>query len=190
MPDVVFISRLIDTLEASYHIDPTRIYANGMSNGGGMAFVLSCTLPERIAAVGLVSPGLYPASDWCKDPRPLPVIAFHGTADPIAPYNGGMPRFGDETLPSVPGFMADWARRNRCGSTPTVAAIAADVTRLQYSGCAEDAAVVLYTLHGEGHQWPGGKRIAEPWLVGPYSDSLDATRQMWAFFVAHPLPRN
>jgi poly(3-hydroxybutyrate) depolymerase len=34
--DVLFISDLIDKLEAEYNIDPNRIYANGMSNGGGM----------------------------------------------------------------------------------------------------------------------------------------------------------
>src|SRR5204863_7766187 len=41
--DVRFISDLIDTLSASYNIDSTRIYANGLSNGGGMSFALSCT---------------------------------------------------------------------------------------------------------------------------------------------------
>ena len=61
MPDVIFISDLIDKVEASYNIDKTRIYANGMSNGGGMAFVLSCTLSDRIAAVGMVSAGLDPS---------------------------------------------------------------------------------------------------------------------------------
>jgi polyhydroxybutyrate depolymerase len=76
MPDVIFISELIDKLEASYNIDKTRIYANGMSNGGGMAFVLSCTMSDRIAAVGMVSAGLYPEWNWCTDHRPVPVIAF------------------------------------------------------------------------------------------------------------------
>jgi len=60
MPDVIFIAELIDKMEASYSIDKTRIYANGMSNGGGMAFVLSCTLSDRVAAVGMVSAGLDP----------------------------------------------------------------------------------------------------------------------------------
>jgi polyhydroxybutyrate depolymerase len=52
--DVRFISELIDKLEKAYNIDPARIYANGFSNGGGMAFVLSCALSDRIAAVGMV----------------------------------------------------------------------------------------------------------------------------------------
>ena len=89
MPDVIFISELIDKLEASYNIDRARIYANGLSKGGGMAFVLSCTLSDRIAAVGMVSAGLDPGWDWCTDHRPVPVIAFHGTADPLCLYNGG-----------------------------------------------------------------------------------------------------
>src|SRR2546421_1861812 len=50
--DVRFISELIDTLEARYNIDPRMIYANGLSNGGGVAFVLSCTLPHRVGAGG------------------------------------------------------------------------------------------------------------------------------------------
>jgi polyhydroxybutyrate depolymerase len=189
MPDVIFISELIDKLEASYNIDKTRIYANGMSNGGGMAFVLSCTMSDRIAAVGMVSAGLYPEWNWCTDHRPVPVIAFHGTADLICPYNGGRTKFGDDIFPSVPSFMANWARRNRCGPNPMESAFAADVTRLQYTDCADDASVVLYTVKGEGHQWPGGKPIVAKWLVGPYSHSIDATRQMWAFFREHALPR-
>jgi polyhydroxybutyrate depolymerase len=188
MPDVIFISDLIEKVEASYNIDKTRIYANGMSNGGGMTFVLSCTLSDRIAAVGMVSAGLDPGWNWCTDHRPVPVIAFHGTADRICPYNGGPPKFGDGLLPSVPSFMANWAQRNQCGRTPIESAVAADVTRLEYTNCADDARVVLYTINGEGHQWPGGKAIAAQWLVGPYSRSIDATRQMWAFFREHQLP--
>lgn len=190
MPDVLFISQLIDRMESTYHIDKTRIFANGMSNGGGMAFVLSCTLSDRIAAIGMVSPGLYPQSSWCTDRRPVPVIAFHGTADPIAPYNGGRSKFGDDLFPSVPDFMTSWARRNRCGPKPIESAIAADVTQLSYPDCAVGAAVLLLTIQGEGHQWPGGKPIAAQWMVGPYCNGINATRQMWAFFQAHPLTTN
>ena len=40
--DSKFIADLIDSLSVRYNIDPTRIFANGLSNGGGMAFALSC----------------------------------------------------------------------------------------------------------------------------------------------------
>lgn len=92
-------------------------------------------------------------------------------------------------FPSIPDFMANWSRRNQCGPNPIESAIAADVTRLQYTHCASDADVVLYTIKGEGHQWPGGKRVAAEWMLGPYSRSIDATRQMWAFFREHHLTR-
>jgi polyhydroxybutyrate depolymerase len=187
MPDVIYLSALIDKLEGSYNIDPTRIYANGMSNGGGMAFVLSCTLSDRIAAVGLVSAGLDPGWNWCPDHRPVPVISFHGTADPVCPYNGGWSKLAGGTFPSVPGFMATWSRRNHCG--PLIeSTIGAEVTRLQYTACADNADVQLYSVKGEGHQWPGGQRVPAEWLLGPHSRSIDATKQMWAFFREHPLP--
>jgi polyhydroxybutyrate depolymerase len=187
MPDVIFISQLIDKLEADYNIDRARIYANGMSNGGGMAFVLSCTMSDRIAAVGMVSAGLDPGWSWCTDHRPVPVIAFHGTADPICPYNGGYSKLAGGSFPSVPRFMANWSRRNQCGANPIESAVAADVTRLQYTDCANEADVVLYTIKGEGHQWPGGTPVKAQWMVGPFSRSIDATRLMWAFFREHPL---
>lgn len=187
--DVRFIAELIDTLRSGYNIDPARIYANGMSNGGGLAFVLSCTLPDRIAAVGMVAPAQALPSDWCAGTRPVPMIAFHGTADPIAPYAGGP--LGDPfnpvkpVFPAARDFAASWAERNRCAGTPVQSTIAPDVTRLDYLDCAEGAAVRLHTIAGGGHSWPGGKPMPK-WRVGSTSNSIDATSEMWAFFREHP----
>ena len=186
MPDVVFISELIDTLQASYNIDPARIYANGLSNGGGATFVLSCTLSHRIAAFGPVAAAVTLPPDWCDGGRPAPMIAFHGTGDRITPYHGAKVWIAPRPFPSVPEWTATWARRNRCAPTPIESVASADATRREYSGCADDASVVLYTIHGGGHTWPGGPPMPE-WLVGPTSPSIDATRLMWAFFQAHPL---
>jgi polyhydroxybutyrate depolymerase len=188
MKDVRFISELIDKLEADYNIDPARIYANGLSNGGGMSFVLSCTMSDRIAAVGLVASAQTLPWNWCTDHRAVPMIAFHGTADPMAPYNGGASWVVDGALPSIPTWAANWARRNRCNAKPIESAVAADVTRREYTNCADNAAVVLYTIRGGGHTWPGGQQLPE-WFCGPTSRSIDASSQMWAFFRAHPLAR-
>ena len=68
--DVRFIADLIDTLRATYNIDPTRIYADGLSNGAGMAFVLSCALSDRIAAVGMVSSALLIPFESCAKRPP------------------------------------------------------------------------------------------------------------------------
>lgn len=186
MPDVVFISDLIDALQRSYSIDATRVYVDGLSNGGGMAFVLSCTLSNRIAAVGMVSAARSPAWDWCPDHRPVPAIAFQGTADPVVPYNGGRTPVGPDPMPNVTQFTAEWARRNRCSPTPIESAVTSDVRRLEYPACAADASVVLYTIEGGGHQWPGGAPLPQ-FLAGRYTRSIDATAYTWAFFRAHRL---
>ena len=184
--DVRFISELIDKLEAAYNIDPSRIYANGLSNGGGMTFVLSCTLSDRIAAVGMVAAAQTLPWSWCTDLRPVPMIAFHGTADPMIPYDGGTSWMAPDAWPNVLAWTKAWARRNQCGPNPVESQVAADVTRLDYTSCFDNAAVVLYTVQGGGHSWPGGKPLPE-WLVGPTSRSIDATSEMWAFFREHRL---
>jgi polyhydroxybutyrate depolymerase len=189
--DVQFISALIDTLEATYNIDQARIYADGMSNGGGMVFGLSCTLSGRIAAVGMVAAAQQLPSSWCTARRPVPMIAFHGNADPLVPYNGG--RLGDPfnpvrpVYPPVRDFVANWARRNRCAGNPVESMVARDAARTEYPDCAEGATVVLYTLRGGGHSWPGGKPPPR-WRVGATNTSIDATSVLWAFFLDHPLP--
>ena len=183
--DVAFIGDLIDTLGRTYNIDPARIYANGLSNGGGMTFVLSCRMSDRIAAVGLVaSAQLLPWSS-CADDRPVPMINFHGTAD-LAPYDGGKSWVAPQTLPSMPGWTANWARRNRCGPTPIESRIAADVRRTEYTGCAGHAAAMLYTIEGGGHTWPGGGDLPE-WFAGTTTHTIDASSVMWEFFKEHPL---
>ena len=187
--DVRYISELIDTLKAAYNIDSTSIYADGLSNGGGMAFVLSCTLSDRIAAVGMVAAALFLPWSWCTDERAVPMIAFHGTADRAVPYHGGKSWVAPSVFPDIPTWVATWARRNRCAPNPIDSAVAADVTRRSYTNCADNAAVVLYTVQGGGHTWPGGGPLPE-WFVGTTTRSIDATHQMWAFFREHRLLSN
>ena len=184
--DVRFISELIDTLKTAYNIDSTRVYANGLSNGGGMSFVLSCTLADRIAAIGMVAAAQTIPWTWCKDARAVPMIAFHGTADPEIPYNGGSSWISPRPFPSTPRWAANWATRNRCAASPVESAVAVDVTRRTYANCANDAAVVLYTVQGGGHTWPGGTPLPE-WFVGRTTRSIDATGLMWTFFREHKL---
>jgi polyhydroxybutyrate depolymerase len=182
--DVTFIAALIDTLQAKYNIDSSMIYANGLSNGGGMSFVLSCTLSGRIAAVGMVAAAQTLPWSWCTDHRPVPMIAFHGTADPDIPYDGGASWMAPDLFPNVRRWTKNWARRNACATNPAESVVAQDVTRLAYGDCADGADVLLYTIRGGGHTWPGGGPLPE-WWVGPTTRSIDATDEMWAFFRAH-----
>lgn len=188
MPDVVFISELIDLLQESYNIDPGAIYANGLSNGGGMTYALSCTLPHRIAAFGAVAPAVTLPLDWCPDALPAPLIAFHGTADRITPYAGGKVGIAPYPFPSIPEWTETWAARNQCSPAPVDSTVAADVKRREYRDCAANAGVILYTIEDGGHTWPGGPPFPE-WLLGRTTPNIDATREMWAFFSQHRLAR-
>jgi polyhydroxybutyrate depolymerase len=67
--------------------------------------------------------------------------------------------------------------------------IATDVIRREYTGCAGDAAVVLYTIRGGGHTWPGGQGVPE-WILGRNTRSIEASSEMWNFFIQHPLRRS
>ncbi len=185
--DITFISDLIDKLESEYNIDPARIYANGLSNGGGMSVLLSCELSNRIAAIGSVA-GAY-LSPWseCRSARPVPTIVFHGTADPIVPYLGGPAHGPGFDLPSIPKWVAGLAEHNGCAAAPVeLPTTSGEVSGVRYEGCSQDAEVVFYIIAGGGHSWPGGGYLPE-FLVGHTTRDIDATRTMWEFFQRHPL---
>jgi polyhydroxybutyrate depolymerase len=181
MRDVDFISRLIDTLVARHNVDPDRVHVNGLSNGGGMTFALSCAIPERLAAAGIVAGAQTLPWSLCADAPAVPVVVIHGTHDSVVPYDGGETWVSPRPFPNVPAWVRRWAERNRCAAAPRDSAPSAKVTRRTYSACEHAADVVLYTLHGDGHVWPGGRALPA-WLVGTDSRSMDATEVMWEFF--------
>lgn len=184
--EVQFISDLIHALSAQYNIDPNRIYANGLSNGGGMSFLLSCRLAESIAAIGTVAGAYLLPWEQCRPARPVPLIAFHGTADPVVPYSGGPSRSFDIPFPNIPAWMETYALHNGCAAPPASLPPSGEVSGLAYTSCANGADVVFYTITGAGHTWPSGEPLPQ-WIAGRTSQDIDATRQMWQFFEQHPL---
>ena len=184
--EVRFISDLLSYLQDTYNIDPNRIYANGLSNGGGMTFLLTCRLSERIAAAGMVSGAYtYPWKD-CVPARPVPAVIFHGTADKIVPYAGGPFGSGAVQLPDIQGWVSELSQRYGCAREPLPLPAAGEVSGIAYTGCSAD--VHFYTIAGGGHSWPGGGDLPK-FIVGHKTEDIDATRTMWDFFQAHPLPQ-
>ncbi|MBN1440056.1 MAG: hypothetical protein JW929_11660 [Anaerolineales bacterium] len=184
--DVEFISALIDTLSAEYNLDPARIYANGLSNGGGMSEALACLLSDRIAAVGGVAGAYVVPPEECRPGRAVPVIAFHGTADPIVPFAGGKSGGSPYAFSPVADWAAGWAARNGCFDAPESLPAAGEVSGIRYGGCRGGAEVIFYTVVGGGHTWPGGEPLPE-WIAGRTTLDIDATAVMWEFFLRNPL---
>ncbi len=183
--DVAFLSGLARQLEARYCVDTSRVYVTGMSGGGRMASQLACDASGTFASAAPVA-GLRAPSP-CPSARPVPIIAFHGTADPVDPYEGhGQPYW----IYSVPLAAQRWGAFNHCRATPQTTS-GNGYTLTQYAGCAAGASVELYSLVGEGHEWPGGppQPSAVTRVLGPQTQAVNADAVMWAFFEAHPLPR-
>jgi polyhydroxybutyrate depolymerase len=202
--DVAFVSTIIDDVAQSGCIALDRVYATGMSNGGFMSQNLGCNLSDRIAAIGPVSGVLGVAPEDCKPGRPIPVMEFHGTADPLVPYDGGSPNatyfsflYPGQTPPvfaSVADTIAFWTANDGCDATPTQTYSNGDATCETYSGCQGGAVVTLCTIAGGGHTWPGGNIDALPdpaiaaTIVGKTSTDINASSQLWTFFKGYKLP--
>jgi len=183
--DISFLTTLVHAAEHLYCVDPSRVYATGFSGGARMSSQLACDASGVFAAVAPVSGLRLPTS--CPAKRAVPVLSFHGTADPIDPYGGHGQAYWTY---SVPQAAKDWSRHDRCSSAAQTSHPAATVTLTRYSGCRDGAAVELYTISGEGHEWPGGPHLPPIYTkeLGPQSTAVSADALIWAFFRAHPLP--
>ena len=184
--EVQFVTDLIDKLSQEHNIDPARIYVNGMSMGGGMAHVAACFLADRIAAFGGVAGAYAFPSGQCQPSRPVPFIAFHGTADPIIPLEGSAMAQYNITYPSIPRFVQKWAESNQCKQTSTID-LNDEVEETRYTDCAQNADVQLYIIENGGHTWPGDDPSSAA-QFGYTTQKIDAAPLMWEFFKAHPLP--
>jgi polyhydroxybutyrate depolymerase len=176
--DVEFLLAVVDDVAGRVAVDPARVFAGGFSNGGGMANRLACNAADTFAAVAAVSGSFVEYLD-CDPPRPVPVIAFHGTRDVVVPYEGFF------VFPAVLDWAQAWADRNGCAVEPVRSAVADDVELREWLGCRDGAAVALYTVEEGGHGWPG-TRSADRLLNS--TRSVVATDFIWDFFAAHPMP--
>jgi polyhydroxybutyrate depolymerase len=183
--DVEFLTKLVGVLEQRYCINPARVYATGFSGGARIASQLACDSSNVFAAVAAVSGLRRPTP--CPTSRPVAILAFHGTADPVDPYDGHGQAYWTY---SVPQAAADWAQQDGCSKTAAVSKPDHGVTLTDYTHCRSGVAVELYTIAGEGHEWPGGPRLPSSLtkLLGAQTTAINANTVMWSFFEAHPLP--
>jgi polyhydroxybutyrate depolymerase len=178
--DRQFVRDLIAHISSLYKIDAKRIYATGMSNGGGMTNRIACNLADLFAAIAPNS-GAYNYWQDCAPSHPIPVLAFHGLNDEVVPYEGGK---SQEIVPAIETWAAAWAERNGCDPAAVITTPVETVTVHSWVDCDENAEVILYSLDHHGHSWPGS-------LIMPAritSQAINATDIMWDFFQTHPMP--
>jgi polyhydroxybutyrate depolymerase len=182
--DIAMVLSLLKRIESTFCVDTARVYSTGMSDGGAMTSVLACVASKTFAAFGPVAVQLAPPN--CTD-HPVSMIAFHGTKDPVVPYAGGKVNCcGGAILGSTPAAMATWAAHDNCGVRFADSKLGSEVSRRTWSGCRGSSAVVLYSIIGGGHTWPGAVPIPS---LGMTTKQIDASSTIWDFFAAHPLTR-
>lgn len=188
--DVAMVRDLLEHIALNVCIDPARVYSTGMSNGGLFTSVLVCELSEVIAAA--VSVAGVTHAESCEPTRPVPYLAFHGTADTVIPFRGG----GETTLPGsaggaffeqvMPEEFAEFASDFGC-SEATDVAISDTVTLTSYTGCEAEVELGFYTIDGGGHTWPGSEVSAARQSLAVTTMDVDATALAWDFFQRHAL---
>lgn len=169
--DVGFVQALVHKISADYRVDPSRIYATGISNGGDMSYRLAAELPRVFTAIAPVSGGM--TDEWmgrssgAVPNSPVSLITFHGKSD----------RYYDLFRRSSDFWLA---KRNCTPAPSTVEGTNIEITT---AACGDGSTAVVYTLPDMGHAWPGGigtGRIAYP------TAPIKASELIWDFFRNHP----
>jgi polyhydroxybutyrate depolymerase len=176
--DNEYLAAVLTDIERSFKVDSKSIYFSGISNGAAMAFDISCQLPEKIAAVALVA-GTGQLSETCSclhGMRPH-IIQFHGTTDPVWPYDAGKK------------FIHDLAKSAECDDSERTRHMPnssrnddTDVIEHSFQNCARGD-LLHYEIVGGGHTWPGGFLYSA--TVGRVSRDINASELIWKFFQSH-----
>jgi polyhydroxybutyrate depolymerase len=177
--DLGFFDAMLAWIESKYCVDPKRVYAAGLSNGGFFSNRLACERASVVAAIGPVAGPLDITP--CNPTRPVPMFEVHGTSDPIVFFDGGS---SSQALP-VEQAVSTWEGLDKC-TDPMPATVYTNnsATCTEETMCTGGSAVELCVITGGGHQWPGGKND----FLGNFSSDLDTSTAMMTFFQAHPMP--
>jgi len=163
--DVGYIGALLDSLQAQYSVDSTRVYACGFSAGGYMSHKLGCESPKCFAAIASVSGTINNGAVNACAPQHTPgVMQIHGTSDLIVNYNGSI--FSGLGVQDV---LDLWTANLACATPAVITPINGTVEQQVYTPCNGSATVVHYKIDGGGHTWPTGS-------------TFSATNVIWDFF--------
>ena len=136
----------------------------GLSKGGHMAYAYACERPDQLKAACSVDEFMGLASNIPA--APLPIIAFHGTADSNVPYTMG--KDSVDAWRTINGLMSATAITTY-ESSPL---ILGKVTQATWRSGIGGTQVAFVTIIGGGHEY------ALPGMRTGY----DCTAGMWAFF--------
>ncbi|MEO6097550.1 MAG: alpha/beta fold hydrolase, partial [Fibrobacteria bacterium] len=159
-----FFKAVIDSLDALYKIDRTRIYMTGFSQGGFISFAMACNYADVFAAIA-PSSGHSPAN--CAPKRPVPVFMTFGSLEGPA------------------SFLKDrdaWVKLDKCTSAekitkPFPASNSNSKAALStYTSCDQGVSVLMDSVSGQDHRWPE-------------TSNMNFAEEGWAFLKQYSLDK-
>lgn len=189
--DIGYTDDLLDEVAKAIPIDPDRIHATGISNGGAMTYRLACERPELLASIVAVA-GANQFADDGGACGVMPVLHIHGTEDPAWLFEGGSGGIDKGIKTSVAETMAGWTERNGCQGTFVETAIedrdpgdGVTSVRRVFDGCAQSTELIIED--GAGHTWPDGFQFFGEDRIGRVTHDF-GNEVILDFFDAHPKP--
>lgn len=190
--DAGFLAALVDKLVGELGVDPQRVFAAGVSNGGSMALRLALEHPKRYRAVAAALANVpAPQNFQCQPAAQTPsLMILNGTEDPLVPFDGGDINLlglfykGGQVISSTASAQY-FADRNAIAGQPQVKLTqttqGARVEHARWQAADGRTEVELVTLHGAGHGLP------QPWarrprLLGPSPMEPNGPALIWDFF--------
>jgi polyhydroxybutyrate depolymerase len=209
--DVTYVRAIVERLAKELPIDRSRIYATGLSMGGGMALQLALEAPDLVAAVAPVAPVPFqPTGEWLRACHPragyerVSIAFLAATADPFIAYTPGpSTKFPQAHFPGMEQTRDAWLAAMKISGEPTTDAFpdlvqgdsylphtgmaSSTIERQRYPVGPEGQEFWFYKATGMGHWWPSPRPMWHGlWATfGRTNQDIDFADQAWEFFQRH-----
>jgi polyhydroxybutyrate depolymerase len=209
--DVSYVRRVLDDLGEEIRIDRTRIYATGLSAGGGLAFQLALEAPDLVAAIAPVAPlPFQPVGPWLHGCVPQPgsdgisIAMLAATDDPFISYGPGSSReYPDARYPGMEATRDAWVAALGLAGPPEVESLpdrvqgdsyephtgraSSTIERQRYRPLPNGRELWFYKAVGMGHYWPNPNQVwSGLWSrFGKTNQDVDFADEAWEFFKRH-----
>lgn len=209
--DVTYVRRILDDVARELPIDRARIYATGLSAGGGMAFQLALEAPELVAAIAPVAPlPFQPTGIWLHACHPraghelVSIAMLAATDDPFISYGPGHSReYPTARYPGMEATRDVWLAALGLSGPPELDQLpdrvqgdayepdthrtTSTVTRQRYRPGPDGRELWFYEAIGMGHAWPNPTQLSDGlWSrFGKTNQDIDFADEAWTFFKRH-----
>ena len=158
--DIQFVADLVADIKTQVCVDENKIYAAGMSNGGGFIGTLACDpLGSTLFKAYASHSGAFytdvngPDNNCNPSPAalPIPLLEIHGVSDKIVPYEGGQGDGGPE--PAILEWLDWWVKRNGCDGKSEENLFDGEVQHLSWKCGSVKGGLQHYKVKKLGHCW-------------------------------------